>query len=527
MHVMQKGMGIALVLLATLSLGACAAWPGADRTARPTAWPLASPVADAPSAGICAGAAGSHVMITIEPDAVSPRCVRVTPGQRLTVENQTGETREASIALFTARVPSARAHTFDTPFGDYLAPGVHLLRISGLAGGSEIWLWPEASPAPTPTAPLSTQVAATEASGGVAAPAGALYGAGPESGPALFAWPPTQEDLGPDLAVFPGAVVSHSGRWLATPATYPDAEAVHVYDLDAGTRVEYAATPRYHVYRLAFDPAETRLAFLELAPGDVQDTPWAIVVLRLEDATVTRFEGTTMLEAGRYPGNPLGWTASGDELLLSLFIPYSEGLYSGVVALSMPPNTPGGFVSGLVPRAILSEGEYMSTLQLAPDGTRLLYLGRNPNYVPADYEPPMQDWAVNQLWLLDLATGQRTLLYEVTDGDALLRDAAWSPDGSSVLFAQGHYAGWNFRTLTLKISDLGGQVRDVAPVPTGGDAWAANLYWCHPETAFAEFIGPAPLPELWAVDLTGEAGWWEPQPDQPAFMVGCVRPEGG
>ena len=92
-------------------------------------------------------------------------------------------------------------------------------------------------------------------------------------------------------------------------------------------------------------------------------------------------------------------------------------------------------------------------------------MARDPDYAPAHYEPIAYDTAVNQLWALDLAGGVPALLVEVTDGGALGYDAAWSPDGAQVLFAQGTYAGDTFAGLTLKVRDGSGAVRDVGLLP--------------------------------------------------------------
>lgn len=130
----------ALALVAAFGLAACGASLAAKDTALPSARPLASPIADSPAAGICADFEGSSVTVTLGPDSPSPRCVRVTPTQRLTVENVSGQVRQVGIGPFTAEIPSGAARTFDTPLGDFLAPGVHVLSVSGPADSVEIWL---------------------------------------------------------------------------------------------------------------------------------------------------------------------------------------------------------------------------------------------------------------------------------------------------------------------------------------------------------------------------------------------------
>ena len=99
------------------------------------------PVSDLPAAGICAEPSGDVVTIAVEPDTPSPRCSRVTSSQRLRVVNQTSEEIDVQIADFKMRLGAGDEGSVDAPFGSYLAPGVHLMNISSLAGGgAEIWL---------------------------------------------------------------------------------------------------------------------------------------------------------------------------------------------------------------------------------------------------------------------------------------------------------------------------------------------------------------------------------------------------
>ena len=99
------------------------------------------PVSDLPASGVCAGPlSGDVVTISVEPDIPSPRCSRVTSTQRLHVANNTDEDIEVQIAGFNMRLAAGDEQSVDAPFGSYLAPGVHIMSISSLAGGAEIWL---------------------------------------------------------------------------------------------------------------------------------------------------------------------------------------------------------------------------------------------------------------------------------------------------------------------------------------------------------------------------------------------------
>lgn len=101
--------------------------------------PLATPYAQEPAAGICASFEGEMVTISINPDIPDPRCSKVRADQKLTVINQTQNTLQVSIGSFNVSLEPGAKTIIDTPFGDYLAPGVHQLQVSPCCG-AELWL---------------------------------------------------------------------------------------------------------------------------------------------------------------------------------------------------------------------------------------------------------------------------------------------------------------------------------------------------------------------------------------------------
>ena len=100
---------------------------------------LATPYAMQPAAGICAIFEGDIVEVTLNADVPDPRCSKVRPDQKLRVINKTQNTLEVSIGSFTTSLQPGAETNFDTPFGEYLAPGVHQLLVSPCCG-PEIWL---------------------------------------------------------------------------------------------------------------------------------------------------------------------------------------------------------------------------------------------------------------------------------------------------------------------------------------------------------------------------------------------------
>ena len=138
---------VTFLLVLMLGLAGCAS-AGIEATVEiptPTianttqAYPLATPYAQLPAAGICASFEGEMVVVSINPDVPDPRCAKVRVDQKLTVVNRTENTLEVSIGAFKASLEPGAETTFDTPFGEYLAVGVHQLQVSPCCG-SELWL---------------------------------------------------------------------------------------------------------------------------------------------------------------------------------------------------------------------------------------------------------------------------------------------------------------------------------------------------------------------------------------------------
>lgn len=115
-------------------------YPLVESDATNMAQVLATPYAQVPAAGICGEFEGPIISIVLRPDVPDPRCIRVKPDQYLSVKNETDHRLQVSIAHLQAEVDPGKEVTFQTPFGKYLAPGVHQLTTSAPPGGPELWL---------------------------------------------------------------------------------------------------------------------------------------------------------------------------------------------------------------------------------------------------------------------------------------------------------------------------------------------------------------------------------------------------
>ena len=135
-----KMLIVPLLAAALGAISACtqaAATPTTRVSTQPI--PLATPVSQEPAAGICAGFDGELVEIRINPDIPDPRCARINPGQRLKVINASGGQVQVHIGPYEEAIERSGEYTFDTPFGEYLAPGVHLVQVQPCCG-PELWL---------------------------------------------------------------------------------------------------------------------------------------------------------------------------------------------------------------------------------------------------------------------------------------------------------------------------------------------------------------------------------------------------
>ncbi|HOG46564.1 MAG TPA: hypothetical protein PLG21_16330 [Anaerolineae bacterium] len=384
---------------------------------------------------------------------------------------------------------------------------------------------PAAAPSPSGTTP-ATAVPPTAGpsptwSGPLQWPAGtvALYGVaeriGAQEALELYALDAAGSAINLGVRVTAGARLSDDGRWIVyLDAPPPAAGAVVVRNLQSGaahTVPLSLAAGEGPAGQWAFDRDGSRLAFLEVAtPGKGKCAAWSITVVQLAGGWSARFERAG--ECSLLPGIPLGWSSSGD-LLLDVFRPYAERWWANVWALALPPGHPARPIESLGHRQLLAPEAQGWGARLSPDGTRLLYLARDPGYTPAGLEGASPDMAVNQLWTLDVSSpgGQPTRLFEVTDGGALARVAAWAPGGDAILCVQGRYppgsgtqsAGPLLGGAMLKVADLTGAVRTVGPLPEEGHLIA--LDWCAPSTALATFTRGT-RQALYAVDVaTGQA----------------------
>lgn len=334
----------------------------------------------------------------------------------------------------------------------------------------------------------------------------ALYLVGPRDAPRLHSVAADRSitDLGAVLYDRPG--MSRTGSWVASTGAPSPAATVRAVNLETGDTIIAPLTPDFSLNGLAFDYAETRMAYVELGQFTAEAYVWAVVVVNLTDGSTVRYEMTMTLGSDPVllPGHPIGWSNPGNELLLDTFLPGTEGSWRGVWAVTILPGVGSGFLDSLSRREIVPSGGYLTTPIFSPDHSQLAYLNRDFSYMPDDYEVMAYDLAVNELWTSnsDGTVPQRRI--NVVDGRALERDAlAWSPDGTQILFAQGTFAGSDtFASLTLKVLDSGGAVRDVGPAPIPAGGWLLDMHWCSPDLALATVGVPGGGQELHMVDMT-------------------------
>ena len=100
---------------------------------------LATPYATQPAAGICATFDSNTVTITINVDVPDPRCAKVRSDQSLTIVNATLSTIQVSIGSFSSSILPGADYSIKVPFGEYLAPGVHVISVTPYFG-AELWL---------------------------------------------------------------------------------------------------------------------------------------------------------------------------------------------------------------------------------------------------------------------------------------------------------------------------------------------------------------------------------------------------
>jgi hypothetical protein len=114
--------------------------PSPAATAQVELTPRLTPYALEPAAGICDGPGASEtVAIEIMPDAPAPRCIKVSPQQKLVAANRTDAAVTITIGSYQATLQPGAQQLLDVRLGDVYAPGVHVLQVQPYFG-PEIWM---------------------------------------------------------------------------------------------------------------------------------------------------------------------------------------------------------------------------------------------------------------------------------------------------------------------------------------------------------------------------------------------------
>ena len=368
---------------------------------------------------------------------------------------------------------------------------------------------PLGAPSPAPTAePTPADDAAI-----------ALYAAGSREESRLIELASDGISVALHHTAYRGAAVSRDGHWVATPNAPLPADAMVIAELEGDATYTVPVTSNFDPYGAAFNAKASRLAFTELGPPEAERTPWALVVVNLQDGSTARFPATMRSDTELLPGVPIGW--SGPELLINTFLPFTEVGSAGLWAVALPFNTGSVPFSDLDRRQILRGGQYLFDPELSPGAGELLYLNRDDDYTPEDYQPVAYDLAVNQLGVFDMADGSSELLVEETRGGALGGDAAWSPEGERALFALGNYGNGTFASLILHTVDRNGAAAEVGPVPLPPEGFLVSLDWCAQNTALVVVAKSQGEHEMHTIDVgTGESSLVASE--EHIEVLGCV-----
>ncbi len=187
--------------------------------------------------------------------------------------------------------------------------------------------------------------------------------------------------------------------------------------------------PNYWISNLAIGP-DDQVAFVEW------DYPaanhWRIVHVSLNNGwRTTLYEGQDECHpAGWCLPRVLGWSDQADEVIVWGFLQGTEDICTSPLQAI---NTKTGQV-----RQILC-GLTANIARLSPDGIHLVYSSYNPDYPPDNYVPGPGTPSNNELYSLDLATVQSTLLLSEQSGRIFTSNPIFSADGRHVLMWRGHY----------------------------------------------------------------------------------------
>ena len=101
----------------------------------------ATPEAEFPAAGICASFKEETIRVEIRAwpgNVPDPRCIQVRAEQNLVIQNSAPAAITFRLGTFHATIEPGGSYPIAQPFGEYLLPGAHSLRIEPY-GGPEIY----------------------------------------------------------------------------------------------------------------------------------------------------------------------------------------------------------------------------------------------------------------------------------------------------------------------------------------------------------------------------------------------------
>jgi dipeptidyl aminopeptidase/acylaminoacyl peptidase len=238
------------------------------------------------------------------------------------------------------------------------------------------------------------------------------------------------------------ADLSPDGRWLVTLG-YQDDQEILEYRLTTGRPTQLGIDAGFSVLDTGISDDGNYLTY---TAANLETRQWLLGIMDLRTEKLIEYT-STFDSASPVGENQMGGVIGfdGARLLLNAFVPFADGNFGGVYLLQLAP-TASDFTALAAGRYPLPTAQQVAAAgvfayaALSPDSNTLALLYNDPANPPANYQSLGPGFTLNTLGIKTLADNQGAVIAKAGTGQGL-EAMAWTPDGQSIVFTGGDFAG--------------------------------------------------------------------------------------
>lgn len=300
--------------------------------------------------------------------------------------------------------------------------------------------------------------------------------------------------------------------YLEREGVHPAKNSVEILDLKRRKSLLIRPADDFAILGFALDPSGKRLAYAQvnLRWSRSHRVSWRTALADLEkyETRVSLTSERNNLPGGEIPV-PFAWSGRRGEVYLQGLLPFRGMVTQGIWA--MMPNG-----AGL--RRILSEPSYTGLPRLSADGTHLAYLMARLEALPRDYTPSPGAPPGNVLAVINLLTGERSILAQ--EGGAAFGALGWSASGREILVSHREWREGRFRDVAFRRirNNSSLQPRKIAQSPSSkvtgiGECSDGPFFWLEEDKGGARMVG---------ANADANPATFFTLPEGKIYLIGCL-----